>query len=329
MMNGASTPVDFQAILDAHARIRDLVVHTPLISNPVINQRTGAKVYFKPECLQTTGSFKLRGASNAIAQLDEETAAKGVVACSSGNHAQGVAEAARRRGIPATIVMPEDAPKIKLDRTKRSGAKVVVYDRATEDRDAIAHAICAETGGTFIHPFDNRHVVAGQGTCGLELARDLEQLGETPDQVLVCCGGGGLTAGLSLGVHGLFPKAQIHPVEPEGFDDYTRSLEAGERLSNPRLGGSICDAILTPSPGALSFEIAREHFSAGIVVDEARVREAVRFAFFELKLVVEPGGAVALAALLDSGRRYEGQCVVAVLSGGNADPDLFGEIIAQ
>ena len=329
MMNSSRKVPDFQSILDASDRIDGLIVRTPLISNPIINELTGARVFFKPECLQTTGSFKLRGASNAIAQLSEEEAGKGVVACSSGNHAQGVAEAAKRRGIAATIVMPDDAPGVKLERTRRSGATVVTYNRETEDRDAIAKSLCEESGATFIHPFDNSEVLAGQGTSGLEIANDLEALGEKPDHVFVCCGGGGLTSGLAVGLHGIFPDTKVHPVEPVGFDDYTRSLAAGERLSNDHLGGSICDAILTPSPGEISFEIAQTHLSPGIVVDEHNVREAVRFAYFELKLVVEPGGAVALAALLASEKKYAGKCVVAVLSGGNADPALFSEIVSE
>lgn len=329
MMNSPSKVPDFQTILDASERIDGMIVRTPLVTNPIINEITGAKVFFKPECLQTTGSFKLRGASNAIAQLNETEASRGVVACSSGNHAQGVAEAARRRGIAATIVMPKDAPGVKLNRTRRSGAKVVTYNRETEDRDAIAKTLCDETGATFIHPFDNSNVLAGQGTSGLEIAKDLQALGEKPDHVLVCCGGGGLTSGLAVGLHGVFPEAKVHPVEPVGFDDYTRSLAAGVRLSNDHLGGSICDAILTPSPGEISFTIAQTHLSPGIVVDEDMVREAVRFAYFELKLVVEPGGAVALAALLASEKQYAGKCVVAVLSGGNADPALFSEIVCE
>jgi len=329
-MNDVSEKLpDIDSIRAAAERLKGEVFHTPLISNSCLDKLTGAKVFIKPECLQITGSFKLRGAINAITQLPASERKNGVVACSSGNHAQGVAEAARRLGIPATIVMPSDSPPIKITRTKRAGATVVEYNRATEDREAIAKTICDQQGSVFIHPYENINVIAGQGTCGLEIAKDLAALGEIPDRILVCCGGGGLAAGLAIGVHGTFPTSEIHTVEPEGFDDYARSLKQGERLSNKKKSGSICDAILTGMPGKVSFAVAQQQFSEGLVVDDAAVANAVRFAFEELKLVAEPGGAVALAALLESQQAYKDETIVVVISGGNAEPEIFGKILSR
>jgi len=318
------TPViaDIEA---AAKRIEGKVIKTPLLRNPHLDKISGATVFIKHECLQTTGSFKLRGASNALALLDPAVREKGVVACSSGNHAQGVAEAARRLGIPATIVMPSDAPAIKIKRTRRSGATVVTYDRETEDRDRIAADICEQNGSSFVHPFDNPNVIAGQGTCGLELADEVRKRGGKLDRILVCCGGGGLTSGIAIAVRNAFPDARIHPVEPAGFDDFTRSLESGRRVANDRLGGSM----LTQEPGEITFDIARRECAHGIVVDDGAARRAVRFAFEELKLVVEPGGAVALAGLLEAGRKYTGETIGVILSGGNADPSLYADILSS
>ncbi|PCI05385.1 MAG: hypothetical protein COB78_01915 [Hyphomicrobiales bacterium] len=323
-------PVSIPNIDDLKAaakRLEGKIIHTPLLRSDALDTLTGAQVFVKAECLQTTGSFKLRGASNALAMLSDEQRAGGVVACSSGNHAQGVAEAARRLDISATIVMPADSPVIKIARTKRSGATVVLFDRATQDREEIANEIAERENRTFVHPFNNPNVIAGQGTSGLEIVEDLQALGLSVDRVLTPCGGGGLTCGLSISIHDTFPEAKIHTVEPQGFDDFSRSLEAGEILSNETLTGSICDAMLTPEPGALTFEIAKQHCSDGLVVTDASVCEAMRFAFEEFKLVVEPGAAAALAALLDAGQKYQGEVVVIMLSGGNADPELFSKIL--
>ncbi|MCB1461435.1 MAG: threonine/serine dehydratase [Nitratireductor sp.] len=315
-------------IVSAAGRLKGHAVRTPLLCNDILDGLTGAQVFIKPECLQKTGSFKFRGAYNAISSLSEAERKAGVVACSSGNHAQGVAEAARLLGVSATIVMPLDAPAIKKARTERSGATVVGYDRASEDRDAIAAEICGRTGAAFIHPYNDARVIAGQGTCGMEIAEDLSAAGIACDRVLVCTGGGGLTAGVALAIHERFPGARIHAVEPQGFDDYRRSLEAGELLSNENLSGSACDALLSPSPGAIGFAINRDHLESALVVSDEEAFEAMRFAFNELKLVLEPGGAVTLAALLSAGKRFAGESIAIVLSGGNVDPGTFARIVS-
>ncbi|MEM9329731.1 MAG: threonine/serine dehydratase [Pseudomonadota bacterium] len=302
---------------------------TPLLQFAVLNEHTGANVFVKPECLQRTGSFKFRGAFNAISRLSEEEKAKGVVTSSSGNHAQGVSKAAQLFGVKATIVMPEDAPDIKVRRTRQNGANIVFYDRGSQDRTAVVMKVLEEVDGTFVHPYDNPHVIAGQGTVGLEILEDLENLDLKPDRVLVCTGGGGLTAGVALSVHSEFPDAHIHSVEPEGFDDYRRSLISGTQERNAVLAGSVCDAILTPFPGDIGFEINKAILSEGLVVRDADAIDAVKFAYEELKLVVEPGGAVALAALLKAEKAWQGETVVAVISGGNIDPQAFAEYVSQ
>lgn len=313
----------YQDILEAARRIEPEAIRTPLVSNAVLDRVTGAKVFLKPECLQRTGSFKFRGAFNAISQLRDEEKQQGIVATSSGNHAQGIAEAARILGTRATIVMPDDAPATKIARTRRSGADVVFYDRAGQDREKAASDVLEERGGIFIHPFNHPDVIAGQGTVGLELADDLDALGRKPDRVLVCTGGGGLTAGVALAINQRFPEAVIHPVEPEGFDDYRRSLEADEILSNERTAGSVCDAVITPKPGAIGFGINKHILSEGLVVTDEEAMQAVKFAFEELKLVVEPGGAVALAALLKHSKNWQGETIAVILSGGNIDADIL------
>lgn len=318
---------DIDDLQAAAKRLEGKIIHTPLLRNDALDALTGARVFVKAECLQTTGSFKLRGATNALAQLTQTQRDGGVVACSSGNHAQGVAEAASRLGISATIIMPSDSPPLKITRTKRSGATVVLFDRKTEDREEIANAIAEREGRTFIHPFNNFDVIAGQGTSGLEIVEDLKVIGLSLDRILTPCGGGGLTSGLSIAVHDAFPEAAIHTVEPENFDDFKRSLEAGEIIANDALTGSICDSVMTPSPGDLTLKVASAHCSEGLVVSDASVCKAVRFAFEEFKLVVEPGAATGLAALLDAGQKYQGETIVIMLSGGNADPKIFADIL--
>ena len=309
-------------------RLERYAVRTPLIEHPELNSRTGGRVLLKAENLQRTGSFKFRGAYNKISQIDPATAVGGVVAASSGNHAQGVAAAATLCGLKAAIVMPSDAPAVKVARTKRFGGEVISYDRTSEDRVAIARRACEERGAVFVHPFDDPDIIAGQGTAGLEIAQQAELANTRPDQLLVCCAGGGLSAGVAIAVRAAFPDVNVHTVEPAGFDDFARSLAGGEIVSNNLRSGSVCDALLVEQPGDLNFAIGREHFAPGLVVSDEEALAAVRFAFEELKLVVEPGGAVALAAVLTGKVATRGLTTVCLLSGGNVDPDLFARTVA-
>jgi threonine dehydratase len=328
MHSGFTEIPDFEAVRAAANRIAGVAARTPLLTSLALEEELGLRPFVKAENLQRTGSFKFRGAYNALSQFDEKQREKGVVACSSGNHAQGVAEAARILGIAATIVMPRDAPATKLERTRRSGAQVVLYERNGEDRIAIAMEISQRTGAAFLHPYEDARVIAGQGTCGLEICEQLDEAGVVPDRVLVCTGGGGLTAGISLAVRQRFPDTVIHPVEPEGYDDTRRSLQAGRIVSNQDPGDSACDALLSPSPGTVSFEINRKLAGEGLVVTDEQAFQAMRVVFEEFRLVVEPGGAVAFAALLANANRWRGQNVVAVLSGGNVDAGLFARVLS-
>lgn len=303
--------------LEAHA------VKTPLLRFPVLDEAVGGTVLIKPESLQRTGSFKFRGAFNRISQIPEADRAKGVVACSSGNHAQGVAASAKILGIPATIVMPEDAPAIKLQRTRDYGATIVTYDRSTEDRDAIAGEICRRTGAVLVHPYNDPQVIAGQGTVGAEIAEQAKALNLLPDAVLACTGGGGLSSGIALALESDLPGAVFHTVEPEGFDDYARSLACGKRVANDRLSGSVCDALMSPEPGENGFAILHRLGVQGLAVSDEEVLAAVAFAFTEMKLVVEPGGAAALAAVLSGKISAAGKVLGVVLTGGNIDPSMM------
>jgi threonine dehydratase len=323
-MNDIPTYAD---VVAAAGRIAGPAVRTPLIHSPTLSERLGARIFLKAETLQRTGSFKFRGAYNTVKALGSE-AAGGIVACSSGNHAQGVAEAARLAGLPATIVMPSDAPAVKRARTEAFGARVVLYDRASQDRDAVAAEVLAEAGGAMIHPYNDPRVIAGQGTAGLEIAEDLEAAGVTPDVVLTPCSGGGLTAGLALALAERFPGVAIHAVEPEGFDDYARSLAAGRPVRNERLAGSICDALLSPEPGPIGFAINRQRLAGAVSVSDREALHAVGFAYEALRLIVEPGGAVALAALLEGRVEVAGRTAVVVLSGGNVGDEVLAEAIA-
>ncbi|HZV20443.1 MAG TPA: threonine/serine dehydratase [Hyphomicrobiales bacterium] len=315
-------------IVDADGRIRPHALETPLLECPVLNDRLEGRAFCKAEILQRTGSFKFRGAYNRISRISRDEYPGGVVACSSGNHAQGVAEAARLCGLSAVIVMPSDAPKLKIARTSRSGAEIVFYNRETEDRNAIAKDLCAKLNAVFVPPFDDPYVIAGQGTVGLELTRQAKAASAEIDAVLVPASGGGLTAGVALAVKDRFPSAEIYCVEPKGFDDYGRSLAAGSRKRNDRASGSICDALLMQEPGELTFSINKELLAGGLAVSDEEVREAMAFAFRELKLVIEPGGSVALAALLSGAFQVKGRNVAVVLSGGNVDGQLFADIIS-
>ena len=314
---------------DAARRIAPHAIRTPLVTSRALDERAGGRVFLKLETLQRIGAFKFRGAYNKISRIERAEWPGGVVACSSGNHAQGVAEAARLCGFKAAIVMPSDAPRIKIERTKALGAEVILYDREREDRQAIAERIGRERRAALVLPFDDPDIIAGQGTAGLEIMEDLGRQEARADAVLVPCSGGGLVSGIAIAVTAAVPEAKVISVEPEGFDDFARSLASGKRERNARMGGSICDALLTAEPGEIPLIIARKTMAPGLVVSEAEVRGAVRFAFEELKLVVEPGGAVALAALLSGRHQAAGKTTVIVLSGGNVDPALYGEIITE
>jgi threonine dehydratase len=315
-------------VADAAKRLANVAVRTPLIWNETLDKKLGARVFLKPEVLQRTGSFKFRGAYNRISRIPENDKKKGVVAFSSGNHAQGVACAAKLLGLPALIVMPSDAPKAKIERTKGHGAEIVLYDREKEDREAIGQRIAQERGATLVPPFDDPMVVAGQGTVGLEICEDLAAQKLAPDVVLMPASGGGLAAGIALAVKDRHPGARILTVEPAGFDEHAHSFKSGKREHNAKATGSICDALLAPWPGELTFQITSKLIGAGVAATDDEVKDAMRFAFNELKLVVEPGGAVALAALLAGKVDVRGKTVAAVLSGGNVDAKLFSEIIS-
>ena len=332
-MSGHEIPVEVLPtvadIAAAAARLAGLAERTPLLSSAALDARAGGRVFLKPECLQRTGSFKFRGAFNRLSLIPEDLREGGVVACSSGNHAQGVAAAAALFGMRSTIVMPADAPAMKIARTRALGAEVVLYDRQTEDRDAIAHAIAGPRGATFVHPYDDAGVMAGQGTVGLEIVEACRERGIRPDVVLAPASGGGLIAGLSLAVSEAFPDARILVAEPAGFDDHARSLAAGERVRNDRLAGSICDALLANKPGEKTFAINRRTLAGGVSATDAEALAAVAFAARELKLVVEPGGAVALAALLSGRVDLAGGTAVVVLSGGNVDEAVLMRALAE
>lgn len=319
---------DFDDVRRAAARLQGHAQCTPLLGGTVLDARSGGRILLKLETLQHTGSFKFRGAWNRLAQLDARQRAAGVVAFSSGNHAQGVAEAARRLGVRATIVMPADAPRVKMRNTRELGAEVVEYDRHRESREAIAARIAAERGAVLVPSFDDPDVIAGQGTAGLEIVAQAAAAGAVLDDVIVCTSGGGLAAGIALAVRALSPQTRIWSAEPEGFDDHRRSLEAGQRLGNAPGGRSICDALLAPMPGEITFEINRQLLAGGCAVSDDDVRAAIGYAARSLKLVVEPGGAVALAAVLCGRFDARGRTVAVVLSGGNVDDALLAGILA-
>lgn len=314
-------------VRSAADRLNGHAVRTPLLESPHLNALVGGRLLVKAEPLQRTGSFKFRGAFNALSQLSSAERARGVLAYSSGNHAQGVALAAQLLGIEATILMPEDAPAIKIANTKSYGATVVTFNRYTESREDIGAQLVAESGAALVKPYDDARVIAGQGTIGLEIAEQMQELGLTPDAVLAPCGGGGLMAGIALAIKANYPAAMLYCAEPEHFDDMARSLVSGDRETVEPAKQTICDAIMTPQPGELTFSINRHLLSAGLVVSDDETREAIRQAFNRLKLVVEPGGAVALAAVLSQKLDFKGKSVVVVCSGGNIDAALFAGIL--
>ncbi|MGH6860049.1 MAG: threonine ammonia-lyase [Phyllobacterium sp.] len=312
----------------AAKRLAGQLVHTPLLESEFLNEQYGGRILIKPECLQRTGSFKFRGAYNRISQFTQEERKRGIVAFSSGNHAQGVASSARIFGIKAVIIMPSDAPRAKIANTRAYGAEVVFFDRYTQSREAVAAPFVEERGMVLVPPFDDPAIIAGQGTVGLELVAQAEERGLVLDDVFVPTGGGGLVSGVSVAVKARSPRTRIWGVEPDNFDDLRRSLAAGKIVRNETGHRSICDAILTPQPGELTFAINRRNLSGGIAVSDAAVRQAMRAAADRLKLVVEPGGCVALAALASGQVDIRGRTVAVVLSGGNVDLETYGALIA-
>ena len=315
-------------ILEADKRIKKKKRTTPLLNSPFLDEIADRQIFIKAECLQHTGSFKFRGAYSAISSIPIEKRKKGVIAYSSGNHAQGVAFAAKIHKIPATIIMPEDAPEIKINNTKDLGAEVILYDRLSENREKIGQKISEERLLSLIPPYDHNDVIAGQGTIGLEIASQAEQIGIGKADVLVCCGGGGLTSGIAVALSTLMPDFVTRPVEPEGFDDVVRSLKTGERQTNKKISGGLCDAIITPTPGELTFPLMKKYCGGGIVVTDEQVMKAIALAFTRLRIVIEPGGAVALAAALFHSKKCDNDTVIAVVSGGNIDPDIFKKALA-
>jgi threonine dehydratase len=320
--------VSFADVEAAADRLKGWAVETPLVESPALNERLGARVLIKPETLQRVGAFKFRGAYNRLVLLTPEERRRGVVAFSSGNHAQGVALAARLLGVPALVVMPSDAPAVKVEATLAYGAEVRRYDRFSESREAMAAAVAAERGAVVVPAFDDPHIVAGQGTVGLEFAQQARAMGASLDLAVAPVSGGGLLAGVSLALEALAPATQIWAVEPAGFDDLALSLAAGRRTSIPLARRSLCDALQSPAPGAITFPILQRSLAGAVAVTDPEVAEAMRCAFFALKLVVEPSGAAGLAALLAGKIEIRGRTVGLVLSGGNVDPDLFARVIA-
>ena len=313
----------FADIEDAARRIEPVAVRTPVLRADALDAAVGARVFVKAEPLQRTGSFKFRGAANRILRLTAEEKRRGVVAYSSGNHAQAVAKAATMAGVRAIIVMPADAPKLKIEGTRSYGGEVVLYDRHTESREAIAAKVQSETGAVLVPPFEDPFIIAGQGTAALETIEDLKALGLAPDSVLCPTSGGGLMAGTALTFETLAPMARCFAVEPFEFDDYGRSLASGVRETNAKTAGGLCDALLTPTPGELTFSINQPRLAGALKVSDAEVLYAMAFAFRWLKIVIEPGGCVALAAALAGKLDLKAQTVAIIASGGNVDPDVF------
>lgn len=313
----------FADVEAAARRLQGITLRTPLLENARVNARLGGRLLIKAECLQRTGSFKLRGAYNFLASMTEEERKKGAVGWSSGNHAQGLAEAARLIGMKATVVMPADAPALKVANTKASGAEVVLYDRVRDSREEIGLGIAAKTGAAVVPPYDHPWILTGQGTAGLEIVEQAKELGVTLDAVAAPCSGGGLSTGIALAVKGLSPSTSVHAGEPAGFDDLARSLVSGKPEKNEKLSGSICDALLAPTPGVVTFALAKQLLGPGLVVSDEEVLDAMELAFREFKIVVEPGGAVALAAALTGKLSVKGRNVVVVCSGGNVDHATF------
>jgi threonine dehydratase len=328
-MFDSTRPPEFADIEAAAARIAPYAVETPLLENAALNERLGGKVFLKPESLQRTGSFKFRGAYNRMGLIPEDQRAGGVVAFSSGNHAQGVAAAAALFGIRATIVMPEDAPRAKIEGTKSLGAEVIYYDRLTDDREAIATKIVQERGATLVRPFDDAGIMAGQGTIGLEIAKQASGRGVELDAVFVPCSGGGVVSGIALALSGASPGTRTISVEPENYDGMRLSLAAGERVSAPGGVLSMADALMAPTPGVVPFAVAKRFMEPGLVVNDADLALAVAYAALRLKLIIEPGGSAGLAALLAGRYNLDGKTVAVVLTGGNCDFETVTTCLAR
>ena len=315
--------MNIEMINAAATRLAPVVRRTPLLSSPFLDEMAGRRVFVKAECLQHTGSFKFRGGWAAVSALNGEQRARGVIAFSSGNHAQGVALAAKRHGVDAVIIMPKDAPALKIANTRALGAEIVLYDRATEDRDKIGDEMAAARGLTLIKPFNEPEVIAGHGTVGLEIAEQAVAEGITDADVIVCCGGGGLTSGIALALDETAPDFRVRPCEPEDSDDVARSLKSGVLEGNASVSKSICDAIITPRAGDITFGIMKDLCGPGLSVSDDETMLAMAHAFQRLKIVLEPGGAVALAAALFHQNEIEGDTVVVVATGGNVDAKVF------
>lgn len=311
----------------AAARMAGHVRRTPLLHAPLLDRAVGRRVFVKAECLQVTGSFKARGGWSAVSALSSEARTRGVIAFSSGNHAQGVAYAAAAHGAPCVILMPSDAPAVKIANTRAYGAEVVLYDRATEDRDAIGARLAEARGLTLVKPYDDAQVIAGQGTVGLELAEQAAEAGVSEAPVFVCCGGGGLSSGIALALEARAPGLKVSTAEPQAFDDMARSLASGQRQRNAAATGSICDAILTPAPGELTLPILQRLAGPGAVVTDDQALQAMALAFTHLRIVLEPGGAVALAAALFGKGLPE--TVIAVATGGNVERATFAAALER
>ena len=316
-------------VTEAAERLQGIAIRTPLLESSLLNERLGCRLLIKAEPLQRTGSFKIRGAYNFISRLDDTAKETGVVTYSSGNHAQGVAAAAQICGIPATVVMPEDAPSLKIENTRALGAEVVLYDRYRENREEIAQKIAKDRGAPLISSYDDFYIIAGQGTVGLEVVEQAKKTNADLDAVLIPCGGGGLSSGCSLAISNDSPKTQIYVVEPKDFDDTKKSLDTGNRQSIDENNRSICDALLSPMPGALTFDINQRLLAGGLLVSDQEVLSAMATAFRYFKLVVEPGGAVALAAVLSGKIEVTGKTIATVCSGGNVEAALFREALKK
>lgn len=321
-------PPTYDDVKDAARVLAGHVVRTPLLESALLNDRVGGRLLVKAEPLQRTGSFKFRGAYNRLSRLDADERARGVVAFSSGNHAQGIAAAAKLLGIPAAIVMPRDAPAIKLANTRGYGAEVVLYDRGRENRDEIAASLAQERGAVLVPSYDDPFIIAGQGTVGLEIAEQARDAGADLDAVIAPCGGGGLISGSALALARECPGVAIYSAEPKGFDDTMRSLAAGARVANDPDAETICDALMLPTPGEMTFAINNRLLEGGLAVSDDDARRAMKAAFECLKLVVEPGGAVALAAVLSGAYSARRKTVAVVCSGGNVDGDVFAAALA-